>query len=532
MIRDKLAKLVLDLANEHYGTNIISTHIDYSESEFGDFSSNIAFELSRTLKTSPREIANTLAPLIKESYIEKVEAAGSGYINITMNQNYWLEIIKGINSDYLKNNLGNNNKLQIEFISANPTGPLTLANARGGFLGDVLANIYTKCGYIVTKEYYVNDGGVQIGKLVESIKAEAGLINPENRQYSGEYIKDLVKAINKDDLNDDSKLAKTAVALLIEEIKKAVNTLGINFNVWFSEQSLIDDGSVKDVIDLLEKMQLSYEKDNATWIKSSIYGDERDRVIVKSDGSYTYLLNDIAYHVNIFNKRNFDRSIKLWGADHAGQVESLKLTIKELIPRAELDFILIQFVRLMSEGIEVKMSKRAGTYVTIDELIKNLESAVGREYASSVARWFFLSRSSDNRIDFDLTLASQQSSQNPYFYVMYSYARAHSIIGKAKENDIFSSNSIDYLNEYEINLVKTMSKLPELIKNIASDHEVHKLLFYGSEIARLFQTYYENERIINLPKEVAEKKLYFISQYILFMDQYWAILGILPVEHL
>jgi arginyl-tRNA synthetase len=532
MIRNNLSKLVLNTANKHFGTNIEQAKIEYPRQGFGDFSCNIAFELSKILGRSPIEIAKEIAPLVEAANVDRVEAAGSGYLNIFMTHEFWLESLHSINAGYLENNLGKGIKMQVEFISANPTGPLTLANARGGFLGDVLSNVFEVCGYEVTREYYINDGGGQITKLVDSLKAEAGSTTVKERQYTGEYIKELSAKLKPLDYEDDAKLAADVVSELVDGIKRAVKILDINFDVWFSEISLVDDGTTEEVIDLIKKSGLLYERDNALWISSSDFGDERDRVLVKSDGSYTYLLNDIAYHYNIFIKRKFTRSIKLWGADHAGQVESLRLTLGKIAPEAKLDFILIQFVRLLKDGKELKMSKRAGTYVTIDELIESLEGSVGKQYAPSVARWFFLMRASDNRVDFDLNLASKQSQQNPYFYVTYAYARAHSILHRAKERGMVPSNGTDHLDESGIAITSLMSRFQELVIEVSQDYGAHKLIFFGMELSKAFQHYYESERIIDLDKVIAEKKLYFIQQYIIFMDQYWALLGINPVKKL
>ncbi len=506
--------------------------VTYAQAGFGDFASNAPFQLAKQLGKAPKTIAEELAGIIKHPDLNQAEAAGAGYINLTMSESYWISRLEAIDSDYLRGDEGKGRKLQVEFISANPTGPLTLANARGGFLGDVLANVMAARGYEVTREYYVNDGGGQVDKLVDSLKAEVGLPIDGERQYVGDYVTELATQVDPSAYKDDEKLSRDAVQALLGEIKRVVGDLGIIFDEWASERELIESGATEKVIVELRAKGLVYSKDDAEWLASSKFGDERDRVLVKADGGYTYLVNDLAYHLAIFGSRGYARAIKLWGADHAGQVASLKLTMEQLVPDARLDFVLMQFVRLIRGGKELKMSKRAGTYVTVEELLAALEEGVGRRYAASVARWFFLMRSSDNRIDFDLDLASEQSQQNPYFYVMYAYARAHSILAKAKQNELVAASTTDELNAGELTLVRLMSRLPELVYDVSVDFEVHRLSFFGLELAKAFQEYYEGTRIIDLEAKQAAKKLYFVQQYIIFMDLYWALLGIEPVKRL
>jgi arginyl-tRNA synthetase len=533
MIRQQLAKTIAAAVTDAFDpASGVRSEVTYPQAGFGDFATNVAFQLAKELKRPPHDIATELAKAISHPDVATAEAAGAGYINFTMTQTFWLEQLAAIDADYVVSKEGKGRKLQVEFISANPTGPLTLANARGGFMGDVLANVFATTGYDVTREYYINDGGGQVAKLVESLRAEVGQPIEGERQYAGDYITDLAKVVDPRHYKDDDKLSRDAVAALLVEIKRAVGELGIGFDEWSSERELIDSGATTKVLELLRDRGLVYAKDDAEWLASSKYGDERDRVLVKGGGGYTYLVNDLAYHLDIFGRRKFARAVKLWGADHAGQVASLKLTLKQLVPEAQLDVVLLQFVRLIRDGQEVKMSKRAGTYVTIDELLAALEEGVGKRHAAAVARWFFLMRSADNRIDFDLGLAGEQSQQNPYFYVMYAYARAHSILAKAKERGLQPATTTDALTTGELALLRLMARLPELVSEVAHDYELHRLIFFGLELAKAFQEYYESTRIIDLEAKEAAKKLYFIQQFIVFMDLYWAILGIKPVERL
>ena len=532
-IRHQLSDAIAEAVTATFKLNLSrQPEVTYAQPGFGDFATNAPFQLAKELGRSPKEIAAELASTINHPDLKSAEAAGAGYINLTLSESYWIRQLEAIDADFLSSDEGKGQKLQVEFISANPTGPLTLANARGGFLGDVLANVMATRGYDVTREYYVNDGGGQVSKLVDSLKAEVGLPIEGERQYAGDYVAELAAKVDPRRYDSDDELSRDAVEALLAEIKRVVGDLGIDFDEWTSERELIESGATEKVIEALRAKDLVYKKDDAEWLASSKFGDERDRVLVKADGGYTYLVNDLAYHLAIFGQRSYTRAVKLWGADHAGQVASLKLTMEQLVPEARLDFVLMQFVRLIREGKELKMSKRAGTYVTVEELLAALEEGVGKRYAASVARWFFLMRSSDNRIDFDLDLASEQSQQNPYFYVMYAYARAHSILAKAKERGLEPASSTKALSDHELGLIRQMSRLPQIVAEVASDFEAHRLIFFGLELAKAFQEYYEGTRIIDLEAGEATQKLYFVQQYIVFMDLYWALLGITPFERL
>ncbi|HVE80813.1 MAG TPA: arginine--tRNA ligase [Candidatus Dormibacteraeota bacterium] len=497
--------------------------ISYAEPKFGDFATNISFELAKTLKQNPKQIAEGIASNIKHPQIEKASSVG-GFVNIVVAESYWVDCLKKIKPGYGQSKPRKGQKVQVEFISANPTGPLTLGNARGGYLGDVLSRVLDHAGYKTTSEYYFNDAGTQISKLVESVKHQAGIIKASQVEYQGKYIEELASDL-KNELK--SRSDEDLAGILTKEvsrryIKEAITRMGIEFDEWFNEKSLISSGELEKALELLRKKGLTYEKDGALWLKSTDYGDERDRVLQKSNGDVTYLGTDIAYHLNIFEHRRFDRAIKIWGADHAGQVPSLNLTMKRLIPDCRLDFVIVQWVRLVQGGKEVKMSKRAGSFVTVDELID--------EIGSDVARFFFLMRSATSHMDFDLSLAKEQSQKNPLFYVMYSYVRAHSILAQAASKQLKPSNSLERLNTTESELVKYMTRLPDLISEIAESYEVHHLSFFATQLAKKFHDLYESERIIDLNQETAECKLYLIQQYITFMEILFNIIGVTPIK--
>lgn len=532
MIRQQLVEATAKAVKEAFPDVEVAPEVVYAQPGHGDFATNVAFQLATHIKKAPTEVATQLVSKIEHPYLESAEVAGGGYINFSIKSSYFIQQLTEINPKFGQLTAKDPQKIQVEFISANPTGPLTLANARGGFVGDILSNILSKAGHNITREYYVNDAGTQVAKLADSMKAEAGLPIEGERQYVGEYVAELAKLVDPTKITDEDELRAKAVAQCLAWIKESAERLGISFDQWTSEKSLTDGSGTKNMLDWLRSHNHLFEQDGATWLRSTAYGDERDRVLVRSDGQPTYLLGDLAYHYDILVERGFDRAIKVWGADHAGQVASLRLTAEQFKAGAKIDFALLQFVRLLREGQEVKMSKRAGTYVTIDELMDTLEAAVGKDAAVGVARWFFLSRSADQRIDFDLGLAADESAKNPYFYVMYAYARAHSLLSRAKTEGLGVADAITDLNDQERELVRQMSRLPEMVEHIAANYGVHHLTFYAYELARLFQDWYERERIMGLEPEIAAQKLYFAQQFTVFMDVIWGLLGIKPQQRL
>lgn len=525
MTRSQLTELIQTAAKKLYDVDQPITVL-YAEAGFGDFSTNAAFQLAKAAGQAPRGVAVRLAAELSHPDIASAEAAGAGFINVRLKTEAWAGELQKVKAGYAKNRSGGGQKVQVEFISANPTGPTTFGNARGGFIGDVIARVLAHSGWEVVREYYFNDGGTQIGKLVESVKAAAGLIQAQDVQYSGEYVQDLAAEFN-DRLaaaSDDESARLLTTAILKRYIEPAVAKMKIDYDVWFNERSLKADGKVRVALEALRDKDLLYDKDDATWLASSRLGDERDRVLVKSSGDLTYLANDIAYHLDIFSGRGFDRAIKEWGADHAGQVPSLRLVIQELAPGKTLDFVIHQWVRLIRDGREYKISKRAGTYVTVEEVLE----LVG----SDVARFFFLMRAADSHMDFDLDLAAEQSAKNPYWYVMYAYARANSILAKAAARGLAPAGQPGELALLEVELVRQMAQLPELVEELAGNFEVHRLTFFAQAAAATFQNWYESGRVIDLPPHEASKKLYFVQQFAVFMEEIFGLLGLEPIKRL
>lgn len=496
---------------------------------FGDYSANVAFLLAKEQKKSPLVIAQELARAMVQkdsgSMFVKIEAVAPGFIN------FWLksEFIKKELAEILKfKNLGDKiskkKKIQVEFISANPTGPLTMANGRGGFLGDVLGKVLETAGNKVQREYYINDAGNQIKLLGESIFAALGKLPFKEDYYQGEYIGGLAKRVLK-------KISKRAVAEkvgrlvaqdLLREIKLSVKNAGIRFDNWFSEnQKLRRGGLIEKVLAILEKKNLVAEHDGAKWLKSSEIADEKDRVLVKSNGEPTYFLSDIAYHYDKFVKRRFDEVIDVWGADHHGYVSRLKAGIKAVgLDPNNLKIIITQMVRLVKAGEEVKMSKRKGEFITLDELLKE----VGRD----AARFFFLMHSPGSHMDFDLDLAKERSMKNPVYYVQYAYVRLKSILKKSKiKNPKAKSLNFERLcMESELALIKELIKFPDVILQTAEDYEVSRLTRYAMEVARSVHNFYENERVIGADFELMIARLNLVAAAKRILGKLFQIIGI------
>lgn len=504
--------------------------VSRTEPQFGDFQTNVAMQLAKELGQAPGDIAEPVAAKLQTGqHIQTAEVAGPGFINISLNDAFWRQYIDRIGEDFGRGSLGQGQKAQVEFISANPTGPLTLGNARGGFIGDVLSNVLDVQGYEVTREYYFNDAGTQINKLADAVwqkmqmkeTPEGTEISYSDVEYAGDYLGEVAERVGGGGFEDprDPGFKQAITEDIFEHyIKPALDKARIIFDQYTNERDINEH--LPYVRDQLKQQDLIEEKDGALWLKSTAFGDERDRVLVKSNGDITYLANDIAYHWDIFANRGFDKAIKVWGADHAGQVPSLQKTLHYLFPDKSLEFLIVQWVRLIKDGQEFKISKRAGTYVTVDELIERV--------GADVARWFMLMRSNDTHMDFDLDLAAEQSQKNPFWYVMYAYVRANSIMHEASEQGMEPADQISQLNATEREIVKKLSRLPELLEEIARDYQVHQLTFYGRELAKLFHDWYEKVRVVDLPAEEAAEKLYFLQRFIRCMDAYWRVLGIEP----
>jgi arginyl-tRNA synthetase len=502
--------------------------ISHPETRFGDASTNIAFILAARLKRSPQELATELAAALSGEFIDEASAV-SGFVNVSLTNAFWVARLGEINSDLGHSLVGEGVKVEVEYISANPTGPTTIGNARGGFIGDVLANILNSQGYDVTREYYFNNAGTQITKLVEAVKAEAGLVTipDEDRQYRGEYVAELAAEFKAElATKTDSELGELLTQTIFERwIKPAIANMGISFDAWFNERDLLVDGRFRETIKRLGDKGLVYERDGATWLDTGKLGVAREaRVIIKSNGDPTYLGPDLAFHDDLFGRRGFNRSIKVLGADHIDQFPSVRAAVLALHPDKQFEVASHSWLRLMRDGKEVKVSKRLGQFVTVQEFID--------EVGSDMARFMILQRAAETPMDFDLNLAKEQSTKNPLWYVMYAYARAHSILEQASQRGLSAISTVVTLSPEEVSLVRQINRFPALLSEIATDFSVHRLTFFGIETARVFHELYESERIIGLDKSVASRRLYVIQRYIAFMDGYWKLLGITPIKRM
>ena len=471
MLRDEIEKLVKDIVKKEVELErpAVIKH--------GDFSTNIALKA----KINPDKIISKLKDNV---LFEKIEKAGPGFINFYLSKKALAKELKKIleeKNNYGKLDIGKNKKIQVEFISANPTGPLTVGNARGGPFGDVLANVLNKAGFKCKKAYYVNDFGQQIRILGESI------LKNKDAKYQGKYIDELSKK-NKE--KDAFKAGQWAAKEIKDNlIKKTTDKLGIKYDQWLLESNLHKSGEVDKVLNFLQEKGLIYKQDDAQWFKSKQFGDERDRVVIKKDGDKTYLAGDIALHKKKFEE--FNKVINIWGADHHGDVPGIMAGVEALGYKGKLEIILLQFVTILDKGAKQKMSKRAGLYVLMDELLDK----VGKD----AVRFFFLQKSPDTHLNFDLKLAKEQSSKNPVYYVQYAYARINSILAKSKIKNQNSELQLKDLDKKEeINLIKQLIKFPEIVEDITRDYQVQRLPYYSIELANAFHRFYENCRILDV----------------------------------
>lgn len=502
MIREKITELIADAVRESTSLrfDLKDIEIDRPENqEYGDYSTNVAFRLAKILKQSPEIVAENIRPRLLRmgaGLIDRAEIAG-GFLNFFLSKECLKEGIEDILKR--KTNYGQladqGRKIQIEFVSANPTGPLTVGNARGGPLGDVLGNIFKKAGFQTAKAYYVNDYGRQILDFGHAV------LKDQEAQYQGAYVDDLNRRNKeKDPFSAGQWAAKT---ILKESIKKTIANLGIKYDEWFFESRLHKSGAVDKALEVLRKKELIYEKEGAQWFKSSAFGDERDRVLVKSDGQKTYLAGDIAYHHYKFGQKKFDKAINIWGADHYGDVPGLQAAMEALGFKNRLDFILLQFVTLLEGDQTLKMSKREGKYVTMDELL----AAAGKD----ATRFFFLQKSAGSHLNFDLALAKEQSEKNPVFYVQYAHARISSLLAKAKKFKADPEKVKSLSHPSELKLVKKLMMFPEVIKDTAQDYQVQRLPQYAMDLSASFHQFYADCRVLSDNKAQTQARLALTS---------------------
>ena len=480
----------------------------------GDFSTNIAMKLTKVLKNSPVNIANALIKVMNTegTYIEKVEIAGPGFINFYLTKKRIYDALKSayeLGDEFGRLDVGKGKKVMVEFVSANPTGPMHMGNARGGALGDSLASVLDMAGYDVTREFYINDAGAQIEKFANSLEARyiqalkgEDAVEFSDDWYQGNDIK--VHAANFIELYGDKYLecsseerkdALVAYGLEknIAKLKSDLSDYRINYDVWFNESKIHENGEVAETIELLRKSDLTYEKDGALWFKSTEFGSEKDDVLIRANGFPTYFAVDIAYHRNKFEKRGFDKVINIWGADHHGHVARMKGAMDAIgCDGSKLDIIIMQLVRLVKQGEAVRMSKRTGEMITLSDLVEDI--------GIDAARFFFNLRQAGSHLEFDLDLAIAQNNDNPVFYVQYAHARIASIIRNLAEEGtkLADINDIDLellKEDAEIELIEKIISYPNEIYLSSVSMEPSKLTRYVMDLSALFHSFYNSCRV-------------------------------------
>ncbi len=511
----------------------------------GDMSTNVAMRLSKTLKKAPVKIAEEITALMMEqqpALFENIEIAGPGFINFRFRRDFFYNKLHALIEEghsSLRANIGKGEKIQVEFVSANPTGPLHIGHGRGAAVGNALCNILEAAGFDVEKEFYINDAGLQVKLLGRSVHAryQQALGNniafPEEG-YKGDYIESIAREIierhgsrylNMTFQECSEFFTDYAYKMMLANIEKDLSDFGVVFNRWQSEKELYSKGNVQEAIGALQAKDLIYEKDGALWFASSGFEDDKDRVIKKQDGEYTYFASDICYHKNKLD-RGFDTIIDIWGADHHGYIPRIKSVLEAFgLPKEKFRVILIQMVTLLRQGEPVQMSKRAGAFITLREVME--------EVGADITKFIFLTRRADSHLDFDIEVAKEQSAENPVFYVQYAFARISSIFRQAVEkgavNPEQKSETADFrllIEDEEISLIKKLLLYPMVFEGAALSCEPHRVTYYLQELAGLFHAYYYKHRIISDNPDLSLSRLSLCKGVQIILKEGLRILGV------
>jgi len=511
---------------------------------FGDYASNAAMVLASRARMKPRKIAEDILANISDphSMIEKIEIAGPGFINIFIKPEFWaasLEEIDNAREQYGKSEIGKGQKVQVEFVSANPTGPLHIGHARGAVTGDVIASILQAAGYSVFREYYVNNVGNQMNTLGMSVFLRYRELLGEKIEfppeyYQGEYIaglaRELLEKYDRGLLDNPDYLSvcrEYASSSIMEGIKEDLAALGVSFNDYFPESELYKNDGLQKVLQDLQEKDFIYSDGKTLWFRTTKYGDEKDRVVVRENGEPTYFASDLAYHKKKY-ERGFEKIIDVWGADHHGYIPRMHAGIQAFGYKKEsLRIVLVQLVNLLREGAPVAMSTRSGEFVTLREVVD--------EVGKDAARYNFLMRRSDSHLDFDLELAKKQSNENPVFYVQYAHARICSIMRTAAERDFavpeFAEANLNRLTiPEEIALIKLLTRYPEMVEGSARSLEPHRFTFYLSELASVFHSYYNKHRVISEDVELSRARLFLAKSIGIVLKNALTLLGVKAPE--
>ena len=519
IIQEQVASAITDaLLRAKQRGSLQSVHfpepvIDFPKrEEWGDLSSSVAMVIAKQEKRPPLEVAHVIADQLRTSgtFLEEVSVAPPGFLNLTLRPDRWfavLEEIERTGDRYGYSTMGQGQRVLLEFVSANPTGPLHMGHGRGAALGEALARLLRAAGYAVDKEYYINDAGRQMKLLADSVYARylemhgREFVFPEDG-YHGDYIKVLAQSMDREkgvrllDLDPDEarrECGQWASHTLVRAIQEDLAQFGVEFETWYSEASLVDSGKIETALTDLEQRDLVFTQDGATWFRSSRFQDEKDRVVRKQDGDYTYLSSDIAYHFDKL-RRGYGWLINIWGADHHGYVPRMQAAIKAFGYGDDcLRVVLVQMVRLLRGGEKVEMSKRAGEFITLQDVVD--------EVGADAAKFFFLMRRSDTHLEFDLELAKKQSNDNPVYYVQYAHARLASLFRTAHARGFQVSAVAEaplsaLVQPEEIRLIKQLSSFPGFIEASARDLEPHRITFYLLELAGLLHVFYYKHRVL------------------------------------
>ena len=510
--------------------------------EFGDFASNFAMQSARALRCNPRVLAQYIVENLDCPYVKKAEIAGPGFINFYLNPDWVYDMLARIveaGENYGNLSKASDEKIQMEYVSANPTGPLHVGHGRGAAVGSALANLLKAAGYDVEQEYYINDAGNQMNNLARSVNARylellgKEIEFPEDGYHGHDIIDTAQRIINKYgdrflQMGEAERLEEVKTIAYQEKLaalKEDLERFNVRFDVWFSEKTLHEANKIKEACDRLLEKGYMYEQDGALWLKSTAFGDDKDRVVIRDNGVPTYFAADIAYHANKFG-RGFDRVINLWGADHHGYIARMKAAMQCMGYQPEqLEILILQMVRLLRDGQEVKMSKRTGQSVTLNELID--------EVGTDAARFFFVMRSIDSQLDFDLDLAKKKSNDNPVFYVQYAHARICSIMRQVAEAGITVQGKGDYklLTEpVEVDLIKKLGEYPEMLATAAKERAVQQVAHYVYDLAGLFHSAYNQCRILGVSEDLQQARLAMVMAVGHVVRHALSILGVSAPE--
>ncbi|MBR6860529.1 MAG: arginine--tRNA ligase [Acidaminococcaceae bacterium] len=510
--------------------------------EFGDFASNFAMQSARALRCNPRVLAQYIVENLDCPYVKKAEIAGPGFINFYLNPDWVYDMLARIveaGENYGNLPKASDEKIQLEYVSANPTGPLHVGHGRGAAVGSALANLLKAAGYDVEQEYYINDAGNQMNNLARSVNARylellgKEIEFPEDGYHGHDIIDTAQRIINKygdrflqmEEAERLEEFKTIAYQEKLAALKEDLERFNVRFDVWFSEKTLHEANKIKEACEILLEKGYMYEQDGALWLKSTAFGDDKDRVVIRDNGVPTYFAADIAYHANKFG-RGFDRVINLWGADHHGYIARMKAAMQCMGYQPEqLEILILQMVRLLRDGQEVKMSKRTGQSVTLNELID--------EVGTDAARFFFVMRSIDSQLDFDLDLAKKKSNDNPVFYVQYAHARICSIMRQVAEAGIKVQGKGDYklLTEpVEVDLIKKLGEYPEMLATAAKERAVQQVAHYVYDLAGLFHSAYNQCRILGVNEDLQQARLAMVMAVGHVVRHALSILGVSAPE--